>query len=134
MPYVLDTDTCIYWLKGDRAIDHRIREVGLDQIVLTVITECELAYGAFKSQHVEHNLRMLDRLLEKVGSLQTSSKAARVFGETKAHLERHGTPVDDADLLIASLTLAHGGILVTNNERHFAQIPQLEIQNWRQGR
>lgn len=43
--YVLDTDTCIYWLKGDKNIEGKVLEAGLGNISITVITECELFMG-----------------------------------------------------------------------------------------
>jgi predicted nucleic acid-binding protein len=42
-----------------------------------------------------------------------------------------GHPHRDADLIIASSALAHGGTLVTGNTPHFAWIPQLTLINWR---
>lgn len=35
-----------------------------------------------------------------------------------------------ADLLIASIALAHGATLVIRNLRHFRQIPGLNTDNW----
>jgi tRNA(fMet)-specific endonuclease VapC len=35
-----------------------------------------------------------------------------------------------ADLLIASIALAHRATLVTRNVRHFQQIPGLTVTNW----
>ncbi|OQY41686.1 MAG: twitching motility protein PilT [Anaerolineaceae bacterium 4572_78] len=35
-----------------------------------------------------------------------------------------------ADLLIASIVLAHKATLVTRNMRHFRQIPNLRVVNW----
>jgi tRNA(fMet)-specific endonuclease VapC len=35
-----------------------------------------------------------------------------------------------ADLLIASISLAHRATLVTRNVRHFQQIPRLIVTNW----
>ncbi len=46
--FVLDTDTCIFWLKGHRAIEQRLVQVGTQHVALSVITACELAYGAWK--------------------------------------------------------------------------------------
>jgi tRNA(fMet)-specific endonuclease VapC len=43
-----------------------------------------------------------------------------------------GHPRHDADLLIASTALDHGRVLVTGNTAHFAWIPGLTIENWRQ--
>ena len=34
------------------------------------------------------------------------------------------------DRLIAAHALSHGLIIVTDNERHFADIPGLNVENW----
>lgn len=129
--YLLDTDTCIYWLNGDQRIEKKILSAGLENVSITVITECELYYGAYKSARVEKNLGVLKALRAKVKTIQTSSEAASLYGKTKADLERVGQALDDADLLIASIALASGGILVTNNTNHFKRIPDLRMENWR---
>lgn len=63
--YILDTDTCIYWLKGDRRIEKKILTAGLENVTITVITECELFYGAYKSARVDKNLEVLKALRKK---------------------------------------------------------------------
>jgi tRNA(fMet)-specific endonuclease VapC len=34
------------------------------------------------------------------------------------------------DLMIASIVIANNEILITNNTKHYAKIPNLEIKNW----
>ncbi|GFP29877.1 PIN domain-containing protein [Candidatus Hakubella thermalkaliphila] len=34
--YVLDTDTCIYWLKGDKKVEGKVLEAGLDDIIIII--------------------------------------------------------------------------------------------------
>jgi len=53
-----------------------------------------------------------------------------IFGALKADLRKNGTPVDDFDLLIGATALTLGYRVVTNNERHYAKIPGLEVVNW----
>jgi tRNA(fMet)-specific endonuclease VapC len=43
-----------------------------------------------------------------------------------------GHPHDDADLIIAATALEHGRVLVTGNTAHFAWIPGLRLDDWRQ--
>jgi tRNA(fMet)-specific endonuclease VapC len=43
-----------------------------------------------------------------------------------------GHPRNDADLIIAATALEVGRVLVTGNTAHFAWIPGLQIQDWRQ--
>ena len=35
-----------------------------------------------------------------------------------------------ADLLIASIALAHGATIATRNLRHFWQVPRLQVEDW----
>ncbi len=129
--YILDTDTCIYWLKGDRNIEKKILAAGMENVFITVISECELFYGAYKSTRVDKNLEVLKGLREKVKVIQTSSDVAPLYGRLKAALEQKGQVIDDADLLIASLDMVSKGTLVTNNIGHFSRISGLLIENWR---
>jgi tRNA(fMet)-specific endonuclease VapC len=48
----------------------------------------------------------------------------------RAFLEGKGTPIGAYDLMIAAQANSLGVILVTNNEREFRRIPELEIENW----
>src|SRR3990172_11197155 len=128
--YVLDTDTCIYWLKGNKLIEKKIVNAGLENVCITIITECELFYGAFKSSKAERNLQVIDELRGKTTTIHTRPDVAPVFGKKKADLERIGRPLDDADLLIACLALVTGATLVTNNTRHFSRISGLKLENW----
>ncbi len=52
------------------------------------------------------------------------------FGVLKTELEAAGTPLADADLLIAGTALEHGMTLVTGNTKHFTRIPALQLENW----
>ena len=50
MRYILDTDICIYWLKGIDNIKVKIEQIGLKNIHTTIVTAAELYYGAFYSE------------------------------------------------------------------------------------
>lgn len=128
--FVLDTDSCIFWLKGHRPVEQHILRVGIEQVGITVISVCELAYGAWKSQRREENLRVLERLQKTVQTLHTTDHIAQLFGRWKASLEHKGAGLDDADLLIAAIAHAHGCVLVTNNQTHFARLSELVVENW----
>ncbi|MCI0413143.1 type II toxin-antitoxin system VapC family toxin [bacterium] len=128
--YILDTDTCIYWLNGNQRIENKILKAGLENVFITIITECELYYGAYKSKKVKKNLAVIDELRSKVKTLHSSAEVAPHYGSIKVMLERKGMPLDDADLLIACITLSTEGTLVSNNNSHFTRIPGLELENW----
>ena len=128
--YVLDTDTCIYWLNGEEKIRRKVEQVGPDNLRLTIITLAELRYGAYNSQNVSENLKNIDNFLRKVRVLPLDHDAADRFGKIKVDLRKKGQIVEDFDVLIASIALSHGGVLVTNNVEHFKRIAVLNYVNW----
>ena len=111
-------------------MEQRILQVGSNAVAMTIITACELFYGAWKSSRRQENLRLLQRLQHTLPTLHTTEAVAEHFGRWKAQLESKGTGLDDADLWIAAIAQAHGCALVTNNTAHFARLPELRLENW----
>ena len=130
MTYLLDTDTCIYWLRNRQSVKERVREVGWNQITICVITVAELYYGAYNSNRVTENLARAEFFIQQLPVFPLNDDALRRFGELKAELRRMGQPIADFDLLIPSVALAESYILVTNNTRHYDRIPELQLENW----
>jgi len=128
--YILDTDTCIYWLKGKEEVRRKVEQIGVDNLRITIITLAELKYGAFNSQKVRENLKNINDFLAKVKVLHLDEDAAERFGKIKAGLRRTGQLIEDFDILISSIVLSHGGVLVTNNTEHFKRISELRHENW----
>jgi tRNA(fMet)-specific endonuclease VapC len=42
-----------------------------------------------------------------------------------------GTPIGNMDLLIAAHAMSEGSTLVTNNTKHFGQVPGLRLEEWK---
>jgi len=128
--YLLDTDTVIYSLKGEPAVNKNLREHFHDPLKMSVITLMELYYGAHKSQKIASNLAKIKTLENSFEIVPISEKSAEVFGIIKAQLEKAGSPLDDFDLIIASCALSDNLVLVTNNVKHFQRIEGLKLTNW----
>jgi len=129
--FIIDTDICIYWLKGNENIERNIIKNGFENVFITVITECELFYGAFKSAKKEKNLTIIEELKKKIRILHTKEGIPYTYGKIKSDLEAKGQTLDDADLLIASITLSNNATLVTNNMGHFKRIRGLKLEDWK---
>jgi len=130
MALVFDTDAISEVLRPKPAELYLVwlRTVPIDEQLTTAITVGELYWGARRSAARERHLRKIDEaLLPSLRVLPFDAKAAKQFGWLKALLENQGTPLADADLQIASITLAEGHELVTGNLRHFSRIPGLRI-------
>lgn len=59
MQYLLDTDTCIYWLNGKKSVRNKLLEIGFQEVSICVITVSELDFGAYNSSKVEKNLTLV---------------------------------------------------------------------------
>ena len=102
MRYLLDTDTCVFWLKGNERIEQKVLAVGMDNVTLSFINVSELYYGAYKSQLIDTNLALVRRLTEQLNVVESDESVSEMFGEMKSTLEKAGTIIDDADLYIAA--------------------------------
>jgi predicted nucleic acid-binding protein len=45
-------------------------------------------------------------------------------------LRKNGITVDDGDLLIAAYCIQNNYILVSNNQKHFEKIENIQVVNW----
>lgn len=130
MKYLLDTDTLIFWLKGNMKVEEMALSVGLAQLGYSVISHAELYFGAYNSEQVEKNLNAIEIVKQKLALVAFDADAARLFGKIKADLKQQGNIIMDADIMIAAITLANDLTLVTNNVKHFDRIVQLKVENW----
>ncbi len=130
MTYLLDTDTCVYWLNGRLTVRERLQAIGLDRVAISVITVAELYYGAHNSARVDENLARVQAFAGQIPALPLDDAILATFGRLKAELRRQGQPLADFDLLIAASALVQGRILVTNNVRHYTRIPGLQLESW----
>ena len=131
MVFLLDTNICIYIIKRKppRVLDRFIR-TEISEITISSITLSELLYGVSKSSKPEQNLMALTQFVAPLDILPYSDEAAQYYGDLRAHLEKQGTPIGSLDMLIAAHALSISGTLVTNNEKEFNRVPNLNIENW----
>jgi len=128
--YLLDTNILIAALKGHPNVRQRLETLPLSSLRLSAIVLGELQFGAEKSAHGERNRARLAALTERLPLLGLDAESTRHYARLRALLERRGTPIGANDTWIAAQALAIGATLVTDNEREFARVPQLALENW----
>jgi tRNA(fMet)-specific endonuclease VapC len=126
---LLDTDVCIAILRGRDDVIER-RAAVADEVATTWITAAELHYGAAKSADPPHNRALVTRFLATLPVAGLDAGSVRIFGDTKAVLEKAGRRLADADLFIAAIALSRGAVLITGNRRHYERIEGLAIEDW----
>lgn len=80
MKYLLDTDTLIYWLKGNKSMEERALSIGLEQLGYSVISHAELYFDACNSAQKDKNLLAIQVVNKKLASVNFNAKSARLFG------------------------------------------------------
>ena len=128
--FMLDTNICIYAMKGNELVLKSLIARKPTQIHLSVVTEAELRFGAAKSSAPERTLAALENFLAPLTVVDFSSDCARTYAEVRATLERAGKPIGPLDTLIAAHALSQRMTLVTNNVGEFQRLPGLRIENW----
>ena len=128
--YILDTNTLIYFFKGMGNVSKKLLATSPKEIAIPSIVLYELEYGIAKSNSPTKRQTQLKEICSIVKVLPFGNQEARVSASIRAELEKKGTPIGPYDLLIAGTTLAHQGILVTNNTKEFNRVSELKIENW----
>lgn len=129
MSFLIDTNICIYFLKGMFDLVDKFDKIGIDNLFISEITVAELKFGAAKSEHPVKNKIVIEELISKFNQIPIY-KSLDIFVEEKARLQKEGNIVDDFDLLIGATAVANNMILVTNNEKHFKRLNGIQLENW----
>lgn len=83
-----------------------------------------------KSSNPERNQEALNKFLTPLEIVDFDYFATLEYGKFRAELEKNGTPIGPLDTLIASHAKSLNLTLVTNNEKEFQRIQELNIENW----
>ena len=131
MIYFLDTNTCIFILKGKyHELNERYLECDKRTIKIPSVVLFELHYGAEKSQKRELNLANIRTFVSELEIVPFDNKAAEIAGKIRSDLEKSGQPIGGYDLMIAATALANDGVVVTNNTREFSRVNGLSVKDW----
>lgn len=127
--YLIDTNTCIYYIKGKFELNKKFEKVDSENCFISEITLAELKYGVENSEKKEKNQKALDNFLTGV-KIVPIFHSLDLYAVEKARLRKAGTPIDDFDLLIAVTSVRHNLIMVTNNTDHFKRIKRIALDDW----
>lgn len=128
---LLDTNICIYIIKKKpMQVLQRLRSRGIGEVCISSVTLAELEYGVARSLRPRENADALAAFIAPLEVLPFDETAAACYGSIRADLERKGSPIGSLDMLIAAHALSRGLTLVTNNDREFARVTGLVVENW----
>lgn len=110
----------------------RLTQQPVATVAISTVTIAELQVGVQKSSDPPKNERALEQFLIPFIFLDFDYDSAHVYGKIRAYLESQGTPIGALDTLLAAQALAYNLIMVTNNVREFARLPNLYSEDWTQ--
>jgi tRNA(fMet)-specific endonuclease VapC len=122
MKYLLDTNIIIALVvNGEKNVVLRAAECDVGDMVTSSIALAEVAFGTERGD--APTMELLRAFVEEVPVLDFDYKAALAYAQL---------PFKRAsfDRLIAAHAVSHDLIVVTGNEKDFADIPGLRVENW----
>ena len=128
--YVLDTNTLIYYFKGQGKVAENIANVSPQEIGISTIVLFELQIGIAKSTSPAKRTQQLQQLLSRVNLFPFDRNAALAAATIRAQLEQKGTPIGSMDVLIAGTAVALQATLITHNIKEFSRVSGLAIADW----
>lgn len=134
--YVLDTDHVSLFQRGHPIVLQHLSTVAPANLAVTIITVEEQMRGwlnvirrAGSSDKITIAYASLHTALDYFKSVQVLD-FDRIAYVSYQSLRQQKLRIGTQDLHIAAIVLSIDGILVTRNQRDFAQIPGLTLRNW----
>ena len=123
---LLDTDVFSYLMKNDTRGNAYRQHVKNKTVAISFVTVGELYYWAEKRNWSAKNRRALEDRIKAVVVVPYDAQLCRAYGKLRVSLAA-GVNVAGNDLWIAACSIRHGIPLITNNRKHFEQIPNLNL-------
>jgi tRNA(fMet)-specific endonuclease VapC len=127
--YLIDTNICIYFLKGQFDLGNKIEKIGDENFFISEITVAEMKFGIAKSNLKESNKIIYEDFFDKFKVLPIFP-ALDVYAEEKSRLKTIGKSLDDFDLLIGSTAIYYDLTLITRNVSDFDRMKGIRIEDW----
>jgi predicted nucleic acid-binding protein len=113
-----------------RFLKYITEALGEMEVGLACISVAELAHGVHRADTLERRQArraFLDDLKATMMIFPITSDTAELVGEIHAECSRRGITIPLDDLLIGACALERGYGVATRNQRHFREIPGLQL-------
>ena len=128
--HLLDTDICIYAMKGrDFDLARKLNEC-VGKCAVSGLSILELYAGAQRYDQPSKRIDLIEDFLSRLSILPFDTQAARIAGPIRFKLLSTGQMIGAYDLLIAATALSNNLKLVTNNLREFERVEGLQVERW----
>jgi len=127
--YLLDSNICIFFIKGQYELNKKIAEVGEQNCFISEMTVAELKYGIENSNTIETMRVIVEAFIPKFAIVPIYN-SLNVYAKEKAKLRKQGLMLDDFDILIGATAISNDMIMVTNNVSHLNRLDNIIIEDW----
>lgn len=127
--YLLDTNICIYFIKGQYELDKKIAKAGEQNCFISEMTVAEPKYGIENSKTPEAMREVVEAFIPKFFVFPIYN-ALDIYAKEKSNLRKSGLLIDDFDILIGAIAVANNMILVANNVAHLSRLDNIVIEDW----
>ena len=116
--------------KHPAGVIDKLKQCDFGELGISTITVSELQYRISKSMHQKKNQNRLEQFMAPFEVLAYDESAAKAYGDIRFYLETKDQSIGPLDVQIAAQALSRNLILVTNNDREFRRIKDLQVENW----
>jgi predicted nucleic acid-binding protein len=129
--FVLDANIISFWLKKAKGVRDKVDEMhnAGHTILISPHAWYEVQRGLLAAD-MTAVMRRFDNFCKSYKVAETDSLIHAIAAEVYAHRYKKGDTPNDMDIYIAAFCLQHGYTLVTNNTKHFENIPALILTDW----
>ncbi len=131
MNYLLDTNIVSYILKKNASVNNKLQQVTREgeEVFINCITYYEVKRGLL-ALNATRQLAEFETFFQKyevlyLDNIEIIETACRIH----ANLKKKGTPIQDADVLIAATAITRGLVLVSNDS-DMRRVDEIELENW----
>lgn len=131
MGYLLDTNIIAAHLKKEQKISEKIEEASLQkqEVYISCITYYEVKRGLL-AVNAASKMSTFNEFCRKyrvvlIDDLQVIEKAAEIHADLRAK----GTPIQDADVLIAATAIVKG-LVIVSNDSDMRRVVGVTVEDW----
>ncbi len=131
MNYLLDTNIVSYILKNNASVNNKLQQVTRqgEEVFISCITYYEVKRGLL-ALNATRQLAEFETFFQKyevlyLDNIEIIETACRIHADLKSK----GTPIQDADVLIAATAITRGLILVSNDS-DMRRVEGIDLENW----
>jgi tRNA(fMet)-specific endonuclease VapC len=134
MNYLLDSNIVSYSLKKNTTINNKLRAVSFlgSEIFISCITYYEIKRGLLSvgasRQLADFHQFCIDYQVLFLDDLEIIETACKIHADLKIK----GTPIQDADVLIAATAIVRG-LTVVSNDTDLLRVEGITLENWKIG-